>query len=165
MYVLFLVLSILLGSCQEEGLSENDKMFMSLAGSAGIMEVEMGKLAQQRGVRTDVRRYGDQMVKEHTEINVEFKQLAERLQVEVPDQMNERNQQMVRDLAALQGNQFDAKYIDTMIADHQFAVEKFGEAHAMAKNKAYKTWLAKMIPVVKHHLHMAQHLKASRTDG
>ncbi|MBD2701583.1 DUF4142 domain-containing protein [Spirosoma sp. BT702] len=163
-YVILFVVSVLLGSCRDGELSEDDKKFMSLAGSAGIMEVEMGKLAQQRGVRPDVRHYGDQMVKEHTEINTEFLELAQRLQVEVPDEMNEDNQRMVRDLAALQGNPFDAKYIDTMIADHGLAVKLFQKAHDDAKNKAYKKWLAKMIPVVAHHLKMAENLKTSQPN-
>ncbi|WP_345243132.1 DUF4142 domain-containing protein [Nibrella saemangeumensis] len=138
-------------------------MFLNIAGSAGIMEVEMGKLAQQKGVRADVKRYGDQMVDQHTKVNEEFRALIKRLNVEVPETMNERNQQMVRELAALEGAAFDAKYIDTMIADHQLATEKFQEAHDIAKNKEYKDWLARMIPVVDEHRKMAEDMKNDTT--
>ncbi|QJW90338.1 DUF4142 domain-containing protein [Spirosoma taeanense] len=145
-------------SCQND-ITEQDRMFLNIAGSAGIMEVEMGKLAQQKGVRTDVKRYGDQMVDEHTNVNSEFRELIKRLKVEVPETMNERNQQMVQEMATLEGPRFDEKYIETMISDHKLAVEKFQEAHDIAQNKEYKDWLSRMIPVVDHHLKMAQELK------
>ncbi len=150
---------VCLASCQNADISEQDRLFLSIAGSAGIMEVKMGELAQQKGLSEDVKQYGNQMVKEHTKINEDFRRLMERLRVEVPDTMNDRNQEMVREQAALAGNEFDQKYIDNMISDHRLGGEKFREAYAIAKNTDYKTWLASMIPVVDHHLKMAEDLK------
>ncbi|WP_169788227.1 DUF4142 domain-containing protein [Rufibacter tibetensis] len=140
-------------------LSDQDKMFLEIAGSAGIMEVELGKMAVEKGTRREVVEYGGMMVKEHTEVNQKFRKLLERLDVEIPEGMNERNTQTVKEHAALSGKEFDERYVQTIVEDHKLATEMFKKALSVAKNENYKEFLSSMIPIVEMHYHMAQRLQ------
>ena len=147
------------GERMNDELTNYDKMFLEIASSAGIMEVELGKLAAERGSREEVIAYGKMMIDEHSKINEEFRKLLENLNVTVPNGMNERNLEMVKEHAALTGQEFDSKYVQTMIDDHKLATEKFQEALSVAKNEEYKKFLASMIPIVRMHYEMAQELR------
>src|SRR3954451_13941568 len=58
-------------------LSNDDKNFIMEAGKGGMMEVEMGKTAQQKGQSADVKRIGSMMVADHTKANNELMGLAQ----------------------------------------------------------------------------------------
>src|ERR1044071_5797804 len=53
---------------------DNDDMeFVTEAAAGGMMEVELGKLATEKGVNQAVKDFGAHMVTDHTKINDELK--------------------------------------------------------------------------------------------
>lgn len=140
-------------------ISAFDRMFLEMAGSAGIMEVKLGKLAEQKATQPAIVTYGKMMVKEHTEINDNFKNLLKKLDISVPDTMNAQNAQLVKEHAALTGKEFDNKYVQTMISDHELATKMFKRALDSAKNEDYIQFLKPMINTVQHHHKMALELQ------
>jgi putative membrane protein len=50
-------------------LSVKDKTFMKKAAKGGMMEVAMGKLAEQNGQSDDVKSFGKRMVADHSKAN------------------------------------------------------------------------------------------------
>ena len=160
---IFVSFLILVQGCNNRNndISDADREFMTMAGSAGIMEVEMGKLAVANAIRQDLKNYGQMMVKEHSDFNIEFKQMLEKIGEKVPDGMNERNSQMVEELSKLRGQTFDSAYAMHMVEDHKLGVQKFSEALNIAKNQDYKNFLEKGLRIVSVHYKEALKL----TDG
>src|ERR1700722_526934 len=127
-------LSVCLAACNnnsDNGISDQDRQFMRLAGSAGIMEIQMGKLAAKRGARQDVIAYAGAMVASHTRFNDDFHRLLKKIHETVPGTMNEDNRKMVEALKKADADKFDSVYINDVFNDHQAAVEKFKEAIAI----------------------------------
>ena len=58
--------------------SAKDKTFMKKAAKGGMMEVAMGKLADQNGQSEDVKSFGKRMVTDHSKANEELKSIAEK---------------------------------------------------------------------------------------
>ena len=56
--------------------SAKDKTFMKKAAKGGMMEVAMGKLAEQNGQSDDVKSFGKRMVTDHSKANDELKSIA-----------------------------------------------------------------------------------------
>jgi putative membrane protein len=54
-------------------LSAKDKTFMKKAAKGGMMEVAMGKLAEQNGQSDDVKSFGKRMVTDYSKTNDEVK--------------------------------------------------------------------------------------------
>src|SRR5580765_6214767 len=57
-------------------LSEKDKTFMKKAAKGGMMEVTMGKMAEQNAQSDDVKSFGKRMVTDHSKANDELKSIA-----------------------------------------------------------------------------------------
>src|SRR5947207_12224219 len=65
------------------GPSAKDKAFMKEAAQGGMMEVEMGKMAQQKGKSADVKKIGGTMVADHTKANNELMGIAKKKGVDL----------------------------------------------------------------------------------
>ena len=65
-------------------LSAKDKTFMKKAAKGGMMEVAMGKLAQQNGQSDDVKSFGKRMVTDQSKANDELKSIAQQKGVKLP---------------------------------------------------------------------------------
>lgn len=159
---LLVSLFLLFYSCSNKpirDISDQDRMFLQIAGSAGIMEVEMGRLALQHATRPELKSYGEMMVNEHTSFNEEYKELLKRIGEQGADQMNPQNQAMVDQLALQRGTAFDSSYAKHMVSDHKLGVEKFTGALEVAKNEDYISFLKKGLTIVKHHYEEALKLQ------
>jgi putative membrane protein len=57
---------------------------MKKAAKGGMMEVAMGKLAEQNGQSDDVKSFGKRMVTDHSKANDELKSIAQQKGIKMP---------------------------------------------------------------------------------
>jgi putative membrane protein len=136
----------------ETKLSTADKDFIHAAALGGMTEVKLGQLAVQKGMRDDVKAFGQMMVKDHTAINADLKALAAQKGETLPDSLDTKHQGMVDEMSALTGSEFDGAYIAVMITDHKEDAQNFKAEAAETKDADIKSFLDKSIPVVDEHL-------------
>jgi putative membrane protein len=136
-----------------------DQNFMLAAAQGGMTEVKLGELAAQKGMRADVKEFGQMMVKDHTAINDNLKALAAQKGVTLPDSLNAKHQAMVDKMSALTDSKFDDAYIKGMIKDHKMDAKEFKAESAATKDADIKSFVDKSIPVVEAHL---QHITAMK---
>jgi putative membrane protein len=117
-----------------------------------MTEVKLGELAAQKGVRDDVKEFGQLMVKDHTAINDDLKALAAQKGVALPDSLDAKHQGMVDKMAALTGSEFDNAYIAGMIKGHKADAKAFKGESAATQDADIKSFLDKSIPIVQEHL-------------
>src|SRR5213080_5362042 len=65
-------------------LSVKDKTFMKKAAKGGMMEVAMGKLAEEKGQSDDVKSFGKRMVADNSKANDELKKIAAQKNAKLP---------------------------------------------------------------------------------
>ncbi|WP_426058593.1 DUF4142 domain-containing protein [Hymenobacter sp. B1770] len=129
-------------------------IFLPLAGCAGIMEVELGKIASQRATKPTVRAYANQMVQQHTDINDEYRSLMRRKGLVPPDTMMREQRLKVDSLNNISDAELDRRYITMMVNDHGMAVKLFDMAYDSAQDAEYREWLGRMRRIVRvHHQH------------
>ncbi|MEO6405523.1 MAG: DUF4142 domain-containing protein [Ferruginibacter sp.] len=124
--------------------------FIMDASKGGMMEVELGKIAQQNAASKAVKDFGAMMIKDHGTANDEIKVLASQKNVIVNDDLGEHKQQ-VDDMRAMKGSAFDKTYVDMMVEDHQTDVAKF-ETAANGPDAAVSAFATKTLPVLRKHL-------------
>ena len=158
---LALVLVVLLASPASAAtpVSTADKDFILASAQGGMTEVKLGGLAVQKGLRDDVKEFGQMMVKDHTAINDDMKTLAAQKGVTLPDSLDAKHQAMVDKLTALTGSEFDDAYIASMIKAHQKDAKAFKAEAAATQDADIKSFLDKSIPIVEAHL---EHIKAMK---
>src|ERR1700749_27612 len=93
------------------------KALIMKAANGGIAEVEMGKLAADKGGSDAVRDFGNRMVKDHSKANDQLKDVAANMGVTVPDKVNAKQQSMIDKISAMSGAAFDKAYVKEMVND------------------------------------------------
>lgn len=143
-------------------MDDSVKDFFETAGSAGMFEIEAGKLAQQMGTSPEVKTFGEKMVKDHQKAADELRKIADDKGAALPSVMLKRHQKMLDDLKDEKpGQEFDNTFRRYMIASHKEAVSLFDESAKKSADKDVKAFAAKTLPVLQHHGSMAERLPKS----
>jgi putative membrane protein len=129
---------------------END--FAVKAANGGMFEMEMAKLAQEKSQNAQVKEFADMMIKDHSAANEELKALASRKNITLPTTLGKDKQEDVDEMAKLSGAEFDKKYVDAMVEDHEEDVKLFQEASISSEDPDLKTFAGKTLPTLQKHL-------------
>ncbi len=139
----------------------NDKCFLGKAADAGSEEIAASKLAQSKSGNPEVQQFAAAMLTQHTQLADELKQLASSKQIEVSDQPGKKHQAQIDKLSRLEGLPFDKEYAASIgVAAHKDAVKLFMDASQKASDPDIKAFAAKNLPILQHHLDMANALQA-----
>jgi putative membrane protein len=129
---------------QASSLSAKDKTFMKRAARGGMMEVTMGKLADQNGKSEDVKSFGKRMVTDHSKANEELKSIAEKKGVKLPSK--EPSETWTSDKA----------YMNMMVKDHEKDLAEFQEEATNGSDPDVKKFADDTAKVVQEHLDLAK---------
>jgi putative membrane protein len=148
----------------QQGLS--DPQIAHIVVTANQVDVDAGRLAEKRGSTEDVRRFGTQMVTDHTAVNKQANELVKKLNVKPQDNDTSTNlrkggEQNVAKLKALSGKQFDKAYVDQEVAYHQAVIDAVDKTLLpSAKNAELKALIEKVRPALVQHRDHAKHLQS-----
>ena len=136
--------------------SEEDSKFAVMAASGGMMEVQLGELAQQKASSQRVKDFGAMMVRDHTKANDELKNLAGMKNITVPPAPGEDHMDQITNLSKKSGREFDREYMKMMVDDHQEDIDEFEKCSNNSKDADLKAFAAKTLPVLRTHLDSAK---------
>lgn len=155
---------------QAEGSAMEDQMtnmsdFMTQAASSGMLEVEAGRLAQDKGQNQEVKSYGKMMVDDHTKANDQLKTLAAQQNITLPDSMSQQHMDQLQSLRDQTGAEFDQAYMDLMVSSHEEAVSLFEDASNNLENAEVKSFASTTLPKLQQHLDHANQLNETLDGG
>jgi putative membrane protein len=133
-----------------------DRRFMADAAAGGLAEVELGRLATDKGTRSEVKDFGKMMVDDHSKANEELKSLAEKEKVTLPAALKPADKALEARLRKLSGAAFDDAYMRAMVNDHVKDVAAFERESKSGGDADLKEWAGKTLPTLKHHLEKAK---------
>ena len=137
-------------------LAAGERKFMEKAAAHGLAEVELGRLAQDKATREEVKQFAQRMVQDHGKANEELKQVASAKGVELPAAPDKSHQKKMEKMQKLSGDQFDREYMKDMVKDHKNDVSEFRKQARGAKDSHVKEFAAKTLPTLEEHLKLAQ---------
>jgi putative membrane protein len=144
-------------------MTSSDQKFMREAAEGGLAEVELGKLANEKGSTEEVRKFGQRMMEDHSKANDELKQLASSKGVALPDQLSTKDKMLKEHLAKLNGPNFDRSYMENMLKDHKKDVSDFARESNSGKDSDVKQFASKTLPTLKDHLKEAEEISHVKT--
>jgi len=136
--------------------STDKNEFALKAASGGMMEVQLGQLAQKNGQSQRVKNFGAMMVKDHSKANTELKAIAATKNITLPTSLIPEHQEHVDMLQKVTGADFDKQYMEMMTKDHKEDIDEFDKASKSSADADLKAFAAKTLPVLKVHLDSAQ---------
>jgi putative membrane protein len=159
---LFVAVAAMPARAVDESPGKADRDFIIEAASAGLMEVELGRIASTHASSEPVKQFGQRMVVDHSRANAELKELAAGEKITLPDTMNEDHRTEVTRLSRLQGAEFDRAYMQAMVNDHEQDVTKFRDKERSAYDPDVKAFAARTLPMLEEHLRMAKEIFAAK---
>jgi putative membrane protein len=135
-----------------------DVRFIMAASAAGQTEILASRMAASHTQSTDVQSFAQTMINDHTKANDELLSLAKKDGYSVSSTPTEAQESALSQLEPLKGADFDKAYAAMMVKDHQGAVSLFQSEASSGSNSDIKSFAAQTLPVVEHHLTMANAL-------
>jgi putative membrane protein len=150
-----------LGTTPVEDMVLSDKAFVKKAAEETVTEVELGKLAQEKGSSDAVKQFGKRMVEDHARTSQDLSTAAAKVNVEVPSEMTRGGKKTHDKLAKLSGADFDRAYAKLMLNDQKNKVETFTQEARLGRVPEVKDFAVKTMPTLQEHRQMAEQLEAS----
>jgi putative membrane protein len=142
------------------GTMDVDRDFVEEHLEMGNAEIELGRLAQEKATHPDVKEFGAMMVRDHQMAAKELREIASKANITADTaEAREGHAELEEELGKLTGREFDRRYIEEMIDDHQEAVQDLESKAENASNPEVKAWASKTLPKVRQHLERAQAIK------
>jgi putative membrane protein len=136
-------------------LSSDDTNFVKDAAQGGLMEVQLGQLAQEKTGNEKVKEFGKRMEQDHSKANEELKKLASDKDVQLSNELDKKHKGKVDKLTKLSGADFDKQYMDAMVSDDKEDIKKFQRADK-GKDAELKQFARQTLPTLKEHLQLAE---------
>lgn len=143
------------------GVEKVDAGFIVDAANGSMAEIDLGKLAQQKGISKQVKNFGVMMEKDHSKISNFIKAIAVTKNISIPKAPGTDEQKTIRKLSNKAGKDFDKAYIDNMIDDHEKDIKAFEKAAKKCLDPDVKSFAAKTLPILHEHLDAINAIKDS----
>ena len=145
----------------------DDAQIASIVVTANQVDIDAGKLASSMAANGDVKKFGEQMVTDHTGVNKQATELVTKLKVTPKDNptsesLKSGGAENVANLKKLKGAAFDKAYVDHEVAYHQQVIDALDKTLIPnASNAELKALLVKVRPAFVAHLEHAKHVQSS----
>jgi putative membrane protein len=130
--------------------------FAVAAANGGMMEVILGKIAQENGSSPRVKAFGEMMVKDHTQANDSLKSIARILNIALPDSVSDDTRKEIDHMKMKKGKDFDKAYVSMMLDDHKKDIAEFRKCSDKCSDSTVKAFAYTTLPVLEKHLDSIQ---------
>ena len=139
----------------------DDKRFVKDAAIGGLIEVELGKLATDKGASDAVKQFGQRVVETQTKTNEQLRDVAAKAGYSVPESLDTKQHGRIDKLAKLSGAEFDEAYIKDQVKENESNVRAFQDESQGGTNSVVKAFAADTLPTLQAQLTMAKDLRKS----
>jgi len=137
-------------------LSAADRKFLQDAAAGGMLEVELGRIAAEKGTTEQVRQFGQRMVDDHSQANEQLRSIAQSKGVPLLDTLDARQRKEVERLQKLPAGQFDQAYMKLMVEDHQEDIRAFRKEAQQGSDSNIRSFASSTLPRLHDHLAMVR---------
>jgi len=137
-------------------LSSADASFVKEASAGGLMETELGKLAQTKALDDKVKEFGKRMERDHSKAHSELMKIASGKGIQPSSGLDRTHKSKVDKLSKLSGADFDREYMQSMIGDHKEVIKTFQRQSEKGSDQDLRKFASQTLPTLKEHLQLAE---------
>jgi len=143
---------------------KRDQTFIKDAIEGNLAEVQMGKLAQDKGQSDGVKSFGQMLVTDHSDANQKATAIANQIGVTPPTEPNAKQKAMYDKMSKLSGDAFDRAFAKAMVQDHKQDIGKF-QQEAKKQNDPVAEFASQTLPTLQKHLQAAESLTNNKSTS
>jgi putative membrane protein len=151
------------GDASEMMVGPQDQKFLMETAEAGMAEVQLAQLAQQKATSNEVKEFAKQLEQDHSKANEELKTLAQQKNINLPSEAGAKHQNQISKFNNLSGDKFDKEYVKAMVSEHKKKVKEFQKQSDRSMDSNVKEFAAKTLPTLQTHLQKAEELQTTST--
>jgi putative membrane protein len=140
-------------AAQHEALA-SDSSFIQTAGSLALLQVRLGKMAEEKGSSAVVKDFGKRMQADYAKASEELGAGAKQSAYPAPVLLRQ-HKQLVEKFMGTSRSSFDRKYMAEMVNAHEEAVRLFKQESESGRVAVLKQLASKMLPTMQQHLALA----------
>ena len=142
-----------------------DEEFAKKAAQGSMAEVKFGQLAEEKAQSEEVKKFGKRMVEDHTKANDNLKEAAMKDNIQLPADLDPKDEAEYEKLSKLSGAEFDKSYARMMLKDHEHDVAEFRHESMNGRKPDIKQFAAETLPTLESHLKQARQMEQSTVRG
>jgi putative membrane protein len=142
-------------------LSSTDSSFVREAAQAGLAEIQMGQLTQQKAENQQLKDFGSQIAADHQKANQELMQIASQKGIQAPTAMSSSQEKMLQRLSSANGAEFDRMCEKDAVQAHEKAVRLFKNEAKNGQDTDLKAFAQKTLPTLEDHLKSARQISGN----
>jgi putative membrane protein len=140
--------------------SPADADFVKNAWLGGKAEVELAEEGRAHAENDAVEDFAEELERVHRDANAQLHMIADRLDVELPEDLTAEHKATELRLHKLNGAEFDRAFLDQMVKNHEAAIVLFTKG-SQGSNITVRTFAESKLAAIRDHLKRAQTLRAS----
>lgn len=126
------------------------------------MQMELGRVAQERSQNTRIQTLGEVLVTDNIEIQARLKRIGEMYGIDKEPAISTEGSQIMRDIKSQEGEDFDRAFLELVIAEHKKDIERveafmLEETNTMARGAG-----SEIMELLQKHLEYAQAIKDNK---
>ncbi len=154
------IVSMAPASAQQPQSLASDSVFITRAGSAGLLQVKLGTLAQKKGASTAVVEFGKGMVTHYSRANEELKAAAKAAGFPAPVLLRQ-DQQIFDRFNGMGRSAFDKRYMAEMVERQNEEVRLVRGESAGGRVQSLKQLASRMLPDTEQRLSLVRQTAGS----
>ncbi len=164
--LLFLTASALAQSAPESSdlsvVTQEEENLMNAVLREDLFIITTSRLALERSQNDEVKAYAQTLIEAHTQMSAALMALSNDVGLALngnqPSELPEERLQEVDELSTLEGDAFDARYLELQDVVHQSAVEALEQLPALVSNPGLQYFVNTATPIMTQHLNMTHDL-------
>lgn len=127
--------------------------FVPLAAVSNMFEIQSSEIALEKSQDEGVQQFAQKMIDDHTKASEDMMAALQEsgADVQPPAALDERHQEMIRQLEGLSGAEFDQAYVQMQDRAHQEAVALFSSYAENGEDGPLKTFAEQTLPTLQNH--------------
>jgi putative membrane protein len=132
---------------------------------ANLMEMALGKMAEEKASSDEVRAYADQLVRDHTSVDGMVVAMAQETGTNLKNgaeahqairHQGALEKQEERKLKSAKGPDFDRIFLQQVSSDHDKLIRKLQQARKDSSDDELEPLIDKIVPILEQHRELAQ---------
>lgn len=142
-----------------------DAAFLATAAGGGLLEIELGQLAQLNSLDPVLKDLGSKLIRDHSQCHDRIKTLSGQRNISIPASLPEDRLKIKEGLQKKTGADFDREYIDWVIDDHTKTINQFEKEARSGSDKEVKAFADSTLTILHAHLDAAQNYRKTTIKG
>jgi putative membrane protein len=130
---------------------EINAQFLVDAAKLNMEGIQLGQLAQQKGISAHVKELGKMMEDAHIKLQKDLTLLAKSKMITIPSSSTDDVKDNYTKLNEKSGKDFDKAYADLMLNKHKDAIQDFEAAATETKDPEIKNWATAKLAELRNH--------------